>query len=190
MNTSSKPTAKSISATFHPFIVAMCFLLSGCVIGEIVKSELSAYDEPQSGDLAHIRLIGSRNVKIYPNNTCTVALSPGSGYPAGPQMGGQRKRDLGMPKSADMPKHYVEIAARAGQPIAAGFAFHAETTQPGIAGTGMPNQRSSSDCYASASFIPQAGQNYEMATSWRFGQGCVIQIWQLVVNNDGVVRRA
>lgn len=163
--------------------------LSGCGISSFVKSELSAYDEPTTGDLAHIRLIGSRNVKVYPNSTCVQPLLPGSGYPAGPQMGGQRKRDVGMPKTDSMPNHYVEIAARAGQPITAGFSFHGEMTMPGVAGTGAPGSRATSGCYAAASFVPQVGQHYEMATKWSFGQACRLELHQLITDPEGRTQR-
>lgn len=81
--------------------------LSGCFVANTVKSEFSSYAEPTGESLAHIRLIGSRNVKVYPNSTCARLDVPGGGYPVGPQLGGQRKRDLGMPKLADTPKHFV-----------------------------------------------------------------------------------
>ena len=164
-------------------------LLPGCsFVSNTIKSELSAYSEPTDGELAHIRLIGSRNVKVYPNSPCASYTVPGSGYPAGPQMGGQRKRDLGMPKPPSMPKHFVEIAARAGQPIAAGFAFYTESYMPGIAGTGMQGTRSTASCYAAGTFVPQAGQNYEATAIWNRG-GCAIQVMRLVQDANGPVRR-
>jgi len=83
--------------------------LSGCFVTCTIKSEFSAYAEPISEDVARIRLIGSGNVKVYPNSTCARADVPGSGWPAGPQLGGQRKRDIGMPKLADTPKHYSRL---------------------------------------------------------------------------------
>ena len=74
----------------------MLFSLGGCsTFGGFIASELSRYAEPVDGPLAHLRLVGSRNVKLYPNSGCVSIAVPGSGYPAGPQMGGQRKRDLG-----------------------------------------------------------------------------------------------
>ena len=76
-------------------------LTTGCSwVGDTIKSELSTYAEPKDGELSYLRLVGSRNVKVYPNSLCADLTVPGSGYPAGPQMGGQRKRDLGMPKPA------------------------------------------------------------------------------------------
>ena len=99
--------------------VGCCALLSGCFIKEVAKSELSSYNEPKQEDAAHLRVSGSRNIKVYPNSVCVSPDVPGSGYPAGPQMGGQRKRDLGMPKTPDTPKHFVEMAVRPGQPITA-----------------------------------------------------------------------
>ena len=169
--------------------LSMCVLLPGCWIGSTIKSELSAYLEPTSGDLAHIRLIGSRNVKVYPDSTCVSYEVPGSGYPAGPQMGGQRKRDLGMPKAAVMPKHYVEIAASAGQPISAAFSFYRESSKPGIPGTGAPGTRSSASCYAASSFVPQAGRNYEMVSVWTQGD-CAVQVYELVRGANGLQRSA
>lgn len=98
--------------------------LTGCAsIGDQIKDEFSSYAEPKEGELAHIRLIGSRQVKVYPNSTCVNPGAPGSGYPNGWQMYGQRKRDLGMPKLPQTPRHYIEIAARAAQPITAAFSF-------------------------------------------------------------------
>ena len=135
--------------------------------------------------MAHIRLIGSRNVKVYPNSACVSYTVPGSGYPAGPQMGGQRKRDLGMPKALPMPKHFVEIAARANEPITASFAFHTESYIPGVAGTGMPGTRSSAGCTSAASFVPQAGRNYEMTATWSSGSHCAVQVFEI---RDGATR--
>jgi hypothetical protein len=163
-------------------------LLSGCFVRSTIKSELSAYAEPAEGELAHIRLIGSRNVKVYPGSTCVSYTVPGSGYPAGPQMGGQRKRDLGMPKAVPMPKHFVEIAARADQPMTAGFSWYTESISPGVAGTDMPSTRSSSGCYVAHSFVPQAGQNYEMSARWD-RNGCSVEVVRLLQDPAGLVRR-
>lgn len=163
-------------------------MLSGCFVAKTVKSELSSYAEPTGENLAHIRLIGSRNVKVYPNSTCARLDARGGGYPAGPQWGGQRKRDLGMPKLPDTPKHYVEIAARAGQPIAATFSFYAESHRPPIAGvSGMPGTRASSGCTVTGSFIPEVNGNYEASAFWA-GRGCVIYVNRLV-EVDGLVQR-
>lgn len=152
-----------------------------------IRSELPFCTEPTSGDLAHIRLVGSRNVKMYPGSTCVSYEVPGSDYPAGPQMGGQRKRDLGMPKSAETPKHYVEIAASAGQPISAAFSFYRESSMPGTPGTGAPGTRSSANCYAAGSFVPQVGRNYEVVSHWVAGD-CAVQVYELVQEPDGLRR--
>ena len=164
-------------------------LLPGCFVKNVVTSELPSYTEPTAGDLAHIRLIGSRNVKVYPDSTCVSYEVPGSGYPAGPQMGGQRKRDLGMPKTAVMPKHYVEVAASAGQPISAAFSFYRESSMPGIPGTGAPGTRSSASCYAASSFVPHVGRNYEMVSVWTQGD-CAVQVYELVQGANGLQRSA
>ncbi len=162
--------------------------LSGCFVASTVKSELSSYAEPIGDNLAHIRLIGSRNVKVYPNSTCARLDVPGGGYPAGPQWGGQRKRDLGMPKLPDTPKHYVEIAARADQPIATTFAFYAESYRPPIAGVpGMPGTKTSSGCRVTGSFVPEANANYEARALWG-GNRCVVLVSRLT-EVDGHVRR-
>ena len=156
----------------------------GCAwVGNTVKSELSAYAEPKEGELSYIRLIGSRNVKVYPGSLCANVNVPGSGYPAGPQMGGQRKRDLGMPKPAPMPKHYVEISARAHQPIAIAFSFYSESISPGIAGTGAPATRASSTCYAVGRFIPEAGKQYEVVSNGI--RNCLVTIVELVNDTSG-----
>ncbi|WP_342316316.1 hypothetical protein [Lysobacter sp. FW306-1B-D06B] len=167
--------------------IAVAGLMSGCFVKSTIKSELSAYAEPADGPLARIRLIGSRNVKVYPDSTCAAYTVPGSGYPAGPQMGGQRKRDLGMPKALPMPKHYVEIAARADRPITAGFSFYTGMTIPGVPGTGMPNTSRSANCYVAHSFVPQADQNYEVTSAWN-GAGCSIQVMRLEGAGDSVRR--
>lgn len=168
--------------------VLICAGVTGCsFIGDTIKSELSSYAEPHDGERAHIRLIGSRNVKVYPDSTCVSHLVPGSGYPAGPQMGGQRKRDLGMPKSAEMPKHYVEIAASAGQPISAAFSFYRESSMPGTPGTGAPGTRNSASCYAAGSFVPQVGRNYEVVSHWVAGD-CAVQVYELVQGAGGLQR--
>lgn len=158
--------------------------MAGCSwVGNMVKSELSAYAEPKKGELSYIRLIGSRNVKVYPDSVCANLEVPGSGYPAGPQMGGQRKRDLGMPKPAPMPKHYVEIAARAQQPITIAFSFYSESISPGIAGTGVPATRASSTCYAVGRFIPEAGKQYEVVSNGT--RNCLVTIVELVSDKTG-----
>jgi len=176
-------------ATGFAFAVVTAGLLTGCFVKTTLKSELSSYAEPTTGDLAHIRLIGSRNVKVYPGSACVSYEVPGSGYPAGPQMGGQRKRDLGMPKDAGVSKHYVEIAANAGQPISAAFSFHRESSMPGIPGTGAPGTRSSASCYAAGSFVPQPGRNYEMVSHWVAGD-CAVQVYELVEGTNGLHRLA
>lgn len=154
--------------------------LSGCFVASTVKSELSSYAEPTGENLAHIRLIGSRNVKVYPNSTCARLDVLGGGYPAGPQLGGQRKRDLGMPKLPDTPKHFVEIAARAGQPIAANFSFYAESHRPQIAGRpGMPGVKTTSSCSVTGSFVPEANANYEARALWAADR-CVVLVTRLV----------
>lgn len=170
---------------------SLLFLLcTGCSwVGDTIKSELSAYAEPTGGDLAHVRLVGSRNVKVYPGSTCAGSVVPGGGYPAGPQMGGQRKRDLGMPKSANTPKHFVEIAARAGEPITAAFSFYDESYRPGVAGTGAPGTRQTSSCYVARSFVPEPGENYEVVAGIS-GGNCPITVARLVRDaSDGTWRR-
>lgn len=170
--------------------VAASLAVAGCsFVSEAIKSETSAYAEPTGIPSAHIRLIGSRNVKVYPNSECASYLVPGSGYPAGPQMGGQRKRDLGMPKPTSTPNHYVEIAARAGEPITAAFAFHAESYLPGAAGTGMPATRNSASCTAAASFVPQVDRHYEMTATWLSGSRCAVQVFEISQDASGVYRR-
>lgn len=169
------------------FGLFFCSLLSGCFIKEVVKSELSSYDEPKQEDSAHLRVSGSRNVKVYPNSTCVSSDVPGSGYPAGPQMGGQRKRDLGMPKTPDVPKHFVEMAVRPGQPITAGFSFYLESQRP-AAGRPGSVERGSASCYQARSFVPEPGQNYEMRAHWT-SSGCGVEVSQLLTNVDGSVNR-
>ena len=167
----------------------MLFSLGGCsTFGGFIASELSRYAEPVDGPLAHLRLVGSRNVKLYPNSGCVSIAVPGSGYPAGPQMGGQRKRDLGMPKAKEMPKHYVEVAARAEERITAAFSFHSESYSPGIPGTGAPGTRRSAGCFAAGSFVPVAGENYEVTSIWR-GDGCGVRVVRLVTSPTGNLRR-
>ncbi|WP_394003252.1 hypothetical protein ACF3M1_01490 [Luteimonas sp. WGS1318] len=168
-------------------VVGMAIALSGCFVASTLKSELSRYAEPTGEDLAHIRLIGSVNVKVYPNSTCARLDVPGGGYPAGPQLGGQRTRDLGMPKMADTPRHFVEIAARPGEPIAARFAFYTEQIRPGIAGTGMPNTKETSFCNVTGSFVPEANANYEARASWD-RDACVLIVHRLV-EVDGQLQR-
>lgn len=164
-----------------------CALLSGCFIKEVVKSELSSYDEPKQDGVAHLRVSGSRNVKVYPNSTCVSSDVPGSGYPAGPQMGGQRKRDLGMPKTLDMPGHFVEMAVRPGQPITAGFSFYFESQRP-AAGRPGTVEGGSSSCYQARSFVPEPGQNYEMRAHWT-SVGCSVEVAQLVTSDTGSIER-
>ncbi len=166
---------------------ALCLMLPGCFVQQTLKSELSRYAEPQDGELAHIRLIGSRNVKVYPDSACVSHTVPGSGYPAGPQMGGQRTRDLGMPKTTDMPSHFVEIAAVAGQRIAASFAFHGQTQSP-VMGRPGTFERSSSGCDVARSFVPEASRNYEIQAGWDHA-GCALGVFELVGNDQGTVRR-
>lgn len=162
-------------------------LLSGCFIGEVVKSELSSYDEPKQDGVAYLRVVGSRNVKVYPDSTCVSSDVPGSGYPAGPQMGGQRKRDLGMPKTTDVPKHFVEMAVRPGQPITTGFSFYFESQRP-AAGRPGSVERGSTSCYQARSFVPEANQNYEMRAHWT-SQGCSVEVSQVLANDYGSVTR-
>lgn len=167
--------------------VGCCALLSGCFIKEVAKSELSSYNEPKQEDAAHLRVSGSRNIKVYPNSVCVSPDVPGSGYPAGPQMGGQRKRDLGMPKTPDTPKHFVEMAVRPGQPITAGFTFYLESQRP-AAGRPGSVERASASCYLARSFVPDSDQNYEMRAKWN-SQGCSVELSQLLTQGDGSVSR-
>lgn len=161
--------------------------MTGCFARTVIKSELSSYKEPVAGELAHIRFIGSRNVKVYPNSDCVSYAVAGSGYPAGPQMGGQRKRDLGMPKTSDIPSHFVEIAAEADQRITASFSFYSEMQRP-AAGAPGSFERSSSACSAARSFIPEANGNYEMRAIWRRGS-CTVEAFKLVQAESGAVVR-
>jgi hypothetical protein len=138
-------------------------LLTGCGLADTVRSELSTYAEPTGTDVAHIRLIGSRNVKVYPGSTCASNEVPGSGYPAGPQLGGQRKRDLGMPKLASTPKHYVEIAARPLEPLTVGFMVQSDQIigyAPSRTGTRMLKQ--TTGCQGLATFVPEVNGQYEV----------------------------
>lgn len=168
-------------------VLGCCTLMSGCFIKEVVKSELSSYDEPKQDGVAYLRVVGSRNVKVYPDSTCVSSGVPGSGYPAGPQMGGQRRRDLGMPKTTDVPKHFVEMAVRPGQPITAGFSFYFESQRP-AAGRPGSVERGSASCYQARSFVPEANQNYEMRAHWT-SQGCGVEVSQVLANADGSVTR-
>lgn len=159
-------------------VLALLALVGGCSwIGNTIKSEFSAYAEPTDGPLAHVRLIGSRNVKVYPASTCVGNNVVGGGYPAGPQMGGQRKRDLGMPKLPGTPRHFVEIAARSDEPLTMAFSFYRASYSGGYAGASTP-QQSSSHCYAAHSFIPEPGGQYEAVARWAGGR-CSIDVVRL-----------
>lgn len=159
-------------------MLALFALVCGCSwVGNIVESEFSAYAEPADGPVAHVRLIGSRNVKVYPDSTCVGVDVVGGGYPAGPQMGGQRKRDLGMPKLPGTPRHFVEIAARSDEPLTIAFSFYRASYSGGYAGASAP-QQSSSHCYAAHSFVPETGGQYEAEARWAGGQ-CSIDIVRL-----------
>lgn len=172
------------------WLVPPLFFLAGCsFVSNASRSELSAYAEPEDGDLAHVRLLGSRNVKIYPNSSCHSFDVPGSGYPAGPQMGGQRTRDLGIPKPGSMPKHFVEMVARADESITASFSYYSELTIPGAAGTGAPSMRRSSSCSVARRFVPRSGRNYEMAANWLSADQCSVQVFEIVAEGDGYTRR-
>ena len=59
--------------------LAATVALPGCFVANTVESEFSSYAEPTGENLAHIRLIGSRNVKVYPNSTCARLDVPGGG---------------------------------------------------------------------------------------------------------------
>lgn len=176
-------------ARWIPVGAFMLVSLVGCsTLGGFLQSEFSRYAEPADGPRAYLRLMGSRNVKLYPNSNCVSVTVPGSGYPAGPQMGGQRKRDVGMPKAAEMPKHYVEVAARAEERITAAFSFYSESYTPGIPGTGAPGTRRSAGCFAAGSFVPVAGENYEVTSDWR-RDGCSVKVARLVATPAGNLRR-
>lgn len=47
-------------------ILLAAWLLFGCYVKRVVKSELSTYAEPVDGSGVRSRLIGSRSVKVYP----------------------------------------------------------------------------------------------------------------------------
>ena len=159
-----------------PLLLVAAAAGTGCtMMGNFVKSELSAYAEPTTGELAHVRLVGSRNVKVYPASTCPSVYVPGSGYPAGPQMGGQRKRDLGMPKTGHEPKHFVEIAARGDEPITTAFQI------------GRYKGQWQQSCYVANTFVPQTGRNYEVTATW-MGDRCVAAVYEIVKGAAGYQR--
>lgn len=169
---------RSSSAMLGSISALTIFSLGGCAwVGGIVESEFSAYAEPADGPLAHVRLIGSRNVKVYPDSTCVGTGVAGSGYPAGPQMGGQRKRDIGMPKLTGTPRHFVEIATRSGEPLTMAFSFYGASYSGGYAGGTAP-QQSSSHCYAAHSFVPETGGQYEAVADWSGGR-CAVNVVRL-----------
>lgn len=154
-------------------VLSLVTFVCGCSwVGNIVKSEFSGYAEPTDGPLSHVRLIGSRDVKVYPASTCVGVGVVGGGYPAGPQLGGQRKRDLGMPKLTGTPRHFVEIAARPGEPLTMAFSFYRPST-PG---------KISSHCDVARSFVPEVDGQYEAVARW-VGRRCSIDIVQLA--DDG-----
>lgn len=165
--------------------VAAIALVLGCAwVGNTVRSELSAYAEPAGEELAHIRLIGSRNVKVYPNSTCASLSVPGGGYPAGPQMGGQRTRDLGMPKLPVTPRHYVEIAARANEPITMAFSFQStRVISPPNPATRSMGRSQSSSCYVTRSFVPDVGEYYEAVATDEWSS-CGVGIFRLIHDEE------
>lgn len=148
---------------------------TGCMSG-IVKNTFVSYAEPTSGDLAHVRLIGSRDVKVFPASDCPSSDVPGFGYPAGPQLGGQRKRDLGMPKTGQEPGHYVEIAARGDEPITATFNL------------GRTEGRFVYTCRVAHTFVPKAGHNYEMDADW-IGSTCIGAVYEILPSATGFERK-
>lgn len=170
-------------------VLALFALVCGCSwVGNIVKSELSAYAEPADGPLAYVRLIGSRNVKVYPGSTCVGLNVVGGGYPAGPQMGGQRKRDLGMQKLPGTPGHFVEIAARSGEPLTMAFSFYRTSYSGGYAGATDP-LRSSSHCNVAHSFVPETGEQYEVVAGWSGGRCSIDVAWLVPDTASGIWQR-
>ncbi len=159
--------------------------LTGCAsIGDQIKDEFSSYAEPKEGELAHIRLIGSRQVKVYPNSTCVNPGAPGSGYPNGWQMYGQRKRDLGMPKLPQTPRHYIEIAARAAQPITAAFSFQTSLFPQKTPWSSGGNVINVNLCNIAYSFVPVAGAHYEVVAREN-RRVCSVDLTQLTPAADG-----
>ncbi|ALR07572.1 hypothetical protein XFHB_12760 [Xylella fastidiosa] len=159
--------------------------LTGCAsIGDQIKDEFSSYAEPKEGELAHIRLIGSRQVKVYPNSTCVNPGAPGSGYPNGWQMYGQRKRDLGMPKLSQTPHHYIEIAARAAQPITAAFSFQTSLFPQKTPWSSGGNVINVNLCNIAYSFVPVAGAHYELVAREN-RRVCSVDLTQLTPTADG-----
>lgn len=179
------PGYSDLVITWHQRRPLRVNLLVGCGWVEgTARSELSAYAEPTSADVAHIRLIGSRNVKVYPDSTCASHSVPGSGYPAGPQMGGQRRRDLGMPKLASTPAHYVEMAAKPIEPITVSFAVQSQRViAPANPATGAPMLRQTSGCQGMRSFVPQAKGQYEVVLEGS-SRNCWVTVYKLVEDDS------
>ncbi len=172
----------------YKYLLSICFsvaLLSACSVVEVFKPV--PYDEPQSGELAYIRLRGAtNNTRIYPEQNC---------IPYGwqnklarvvtrvPEFNGSISslntvRDLNLPKPpkglGKAKRDFVEFKVKAGQP----FTFNTDFYNNG-----------SLSCYIAQTFVPKAGEYYELTHRGSYIQGhkayCSLTLERFGIDGNG-----
>ncbi|MBO9777255.1 hypothetical protein J7371_14930 [Xanthomonas phaseoli pv. dieffenbachiae] len=173
-------------------VVGVCITLGACSLVANVP-ELFRYDEPTDGAITRLRIVGDDgNTVIYPGTTCDQTNVPGFGRAARALvLGGQ---DLGMPRLSDTPKHPLELAVRAGQPMVVGFKAGAVTNPPcpkappGYRAICSPPPGHGPTCVSTRTFVPESGVDYEAHLD--FGSGrCRLDVYALTKDARGAVER-
>lgn len=178
---------------FRPLIaVLLCTGLGACSLVANVP-ELFRYNEPTDGQRTRLRIVGDDgNTVIYPGTTCDRANVPGFGRAARALVfGGQ---DLGMPRLSDTPKHPLELAVRAGEPMVVGFSAGAVASPtcpkapPGYRMVCNTPIGHGPTCATTRSFVPESGVDYEAHLDFGAGR-CRLDVYALTKRNDGTTER-
>jgi len=160
--------------------LAMAVLLSGC---SPMLVQLRAFDEPPASvERARLRVVANGWVRAVPNARCLAPLPEESGtvlgLPRALGSSGFRGRSLRLPGPAS--QRYAESVEFAEFYVAAG--------EPIILHMRADATRLTRACALAVSFVPEAGQDYEVQMLARLGT-CEAQVKSLTYPGLSVVSR-
>jgi hypothetical protein len=147
--------------------------ISGCGNLQTVRSFSTPYEQPTSGDRARIRVISFGGmIRAVPNSSCVDWRLPGAGVMVVSTKGfaNMNDRDLGMPigkfpglTTAMGAVAVSELYVEAGKPIVLDY---------------ISQGQKNFQCFASISFVPVVGEDYEAAYTQN-GKFCRLSITRL-----------
>lgn len=135
---------------FHLSALILSIGLTACAA---VGTQFAKMEEAQSGERARVRVAANMLVKAVPESSCLDWSKPGAGTIFGGIVGssGYRNRTIGMPNPNGLKgRNSGEFYVSGGKP----FAFQLTNT---------PESRMR--CGIDATFVPQAGHDYEITVT-------------------------